>query len=140
MNRHPCYPVQLSLSTNKAALTLRGLHWQAEPYAETKLVSVTTGAVWDVAVDLRPDSTTYKSAFGIELSAENGVGLLIPKGFAHGFMTLVEGSVLLYAIDQAYVADAACGARYDDPAFAIEWPQKPAVISARDMAFAPFGI
>lgn len=132
-------PQQISTSFNHAAGTLRGLHWQAAPHGETKLVRATAGRVWDVAVDLRAGSATRLGWFGLELDAAEHTGLLIPAGFAHGFITLSDGAELLYAIDTPYVAEAVRGARYDDPALAIRWPRPPAVIAGRDLGFGPLG-
>ena len=134
--------VQMSTSLNVRAGTLRGLHYQAEPHGETKLVRCTRGAIFDVAVDLRGRSATRHHWFGAELSAENGRALLIPAGIAHGFQTLVEDSEVLYAMDAPYVAEAARGVRWDDPAFAIQWPQPPPggrTLSSRDGAYADIG-
>jgi dTDP-4-dehydrorhamnose 3,5-epimerase len=128
-------PVQSSISWSAKAHTLRGLHWQAEPHAETKLVRVTQGAVFDVAVDLRLGSATLGRWFGIELSAANRRSVLIPRGFAHGLITLADETEVLYVMDAAYAPGAARGARFDDPAFAIAWPATPAVIGERDRAW-----
>ena len=125
-------PRQISTSCNTAAGTLRGMHWQAEPHGETKLVLVTQGRVFDVAVDLRDGSRTRLRWFGLELGADGHCGLLVPRGFAHGYITLTEGAEVLYFIDAPYVPEAARGARYDDPAFAIAWPRHPVVMSERD--------
>lgn len=130
-------PRQISASFNRAAGTLRGLHWQAPLYAETKLVRATRGCVWDVAVDLRADSPTCNAWFALELDPDSHRALLIPPGFAHGFITLTGDAELLYAIDAPYVPEAARGARYDDPAFGIAWPRSPAVISDRDLSWPP---
>jgi dTDP-4-dehydrorhamnose 3,5-epimerase len=129
---HNFRPAQISASFNAARHTLRGLHWQAPPHGEAKLVRATRGRVFDVAVDLRPGSPTRLGWFGIELDADAHTALLIPDGFAHGFLTLTPAAELLYAIDTAYVPGAARGARYDDPAIGIAWPADPAVIAARD--------
>jgi dTDP-4-dehydrorhamnose 3,5-epimerase len=128
-------PRQISASYNAAAGTLRGMHWQAEPYGEAKLVRATRGAVFDVAVDLRPESATRFKWFGAILDEENQVGLLIPAGFAHGFITLAEASEVLYLIDMPFQPEASRGARYDDPAFGVQWPCAPTVVSARDLSF-----
>lgn len=128
-------PVQSSISFSDRAGTLRGLHWQAEPHGETKLVRVTQGAVFDVAVDLRAGSPTRGRWFGTELSAANRAALLIPKGFAHGLVTLADDTEVLYVMDTPYVAEAVRGARFDDPAFAIAWPREAAVIGPRDLAW-----
>lgn len=128
-------PRQISTSFNSLAGTLRGLHWQNAPHAETKLVRATRGRVWDVAVDLRPDSPTRLAWLGLELDAADHLAVLIPSGFAHGFVTLTDDAELQYCIDAAYQPDAARGARYDDPALEIAWPRGPAVIAERDLAW-----
>ncbi len=128
-------PLQSSVSWSAKAHTLRGLHWQEEPHAETKLVRVTQGAVFDVAVDLRPGSATRGRWFGAELSARNRRSLLIPRGFAHGLLTLEDDTEVLYVMDAAHAPQAARGACWDDPAFAIAWPATPAVIGERDRAW-----
>jgi len=130
--------VQMSTSFNARAGTLRGLHFQADPYGEDKLVRCTRGAIFDVAVDLRADSPTRHGWFGLELSAGNGLALAIPAGFAHGFQTLADSSEVLYAMSTPYVPGAGRGVRWDDPAFAIEWPEPPPggrVMSERDAAY-----
>lgn len=128
-------PVQMSASFSARALTLRGLHWQASPHAETKLVRVTRGEAFDVAVDLRPGSITRGQWHGRRLSAANGEALLIPPGFAHGLLTLADETEVLYAMDTPFAPEAARGARFDDPAFAIAWPAPPEVVSAKDLAW-----
>jgi len=128
-------PRQISLSTNPCAGVLRGLHWSAGTRGETKLVRVTHGAVFDVAVDLRPGSPMRGRWFGLELNAAVPRALLIPAGFAHGFLTLEADSDVLYAIDEPHDPALARGARWDDPAFAIAWPGPPVTISERDRAW-----
>jgi dTDP-4-dehydrorhamnose 3,5-epimerase len=128
-------PLQLSLSRNPARHTLRGLHWQEAPHGETKLVRAVRGAVFDVAVDLRAGSTTCRHWYGQELDAAGMAALLIPPGFAHGFLTLTDDAEVLYLIDTAHAPAAARGCRYDDPALGIAWPAAPAVIGARDLAW-----
>lgn len=123
---------QWSLSSNRARGTLRGLHYQAAPLWETKLVRCVTGAVFDVVVDMRPASPAFGSHFAIELSAANGLALYVPRGLAHGFMTLADDSTLLYGISPPYVGAAARGLRWNDPRLGIAWPMAPAVISPRD--------
>lgn len=135
---HPFEPVQTSLSRNTRAGTLRGLHWQAPPCAETKLVRVVRGRVFDVCVDVRPDSATYRRWIGLDLDAEAGLALLIGPGIAHGFLTGTAETDVLYQIAPAHAPAQARGARWDDPAFAIAWPSAPQVISARDLGFADF--
>jgi len=130
--------VQMSTSFNARAGTLRGLHFQADPHGEDKLVRCTRGAIFDVAVDLRPGFPTRHRWFGVELTEENGVALWIPKGFAHGFQTLVDDTEVLYAMSTPYVPGAGRGVRWDDPAFAIEWPKPPAggrTMSERDATY-----
>lgn len=127
--------VQCSVSFNHRKGTLRGLHYQAPPHLEAKLVRCTRGAVFDVAVDLRAGSKTFGRWWGIELSAENRLAAYLPKGFAHGFQTLADESELFYQISASYVAEAARGLAWDDPALAIAWPDKAgAIASERDRA------
>jgi len=133
----PFAPRQISASYNQAAATLRGMHWQADPHGEAKLVRATRGAIFDVAVDLRFNSLSKFNWFGAVLDAENQFGLFIPQGFAHGFITLAEASEVLYLIDTPFQPEFSRGARYDDPAFGIQWPCAPVVVSARDLAFPP---
>lgn len=125
-------PRQASLSTNYAAHTLRGMHWQEGAHAEQKLVRCVAGAIWDVALDLRPDSPSHMRWHAAELSADSGDALFLPRGVAHGFLTLTPGAVVEYLIDTPHAPEAARGARWNDPAFAIAWPHPPAVISDRD--------
>jgi dTDP-4-dehydrorhamnose 3,5-epimerase len=125
---------QCSISRNSRAGTLRGMHFQTAPHEEAKLVRCTAGAIFDVIVDLRPDSPTYTEWLGVELEADRGSALYVPKGFAHGFQTLVDDSDVLYMISDPYVPEAASGARWDDPEFNIEWPHAEArTISDRDL-------
>lgn len=125
---------QHSVSFNRRRGTLRGLHLQAAPHEETKLVRCSRGAVVDVAVDLRPGSATYRAHLAVELSADNGRQLYIPQGCAHGFQTLADDTELHYLISTPYMAAAVRGYRWDDPAFGIEWPLPVTVISERDRA------
>lgn len=127
--------VQWSTSRNRLAGTLRGLHFQKAPHAEAKLVRCTRGAVFDVAVDLRPREATFGRWTGFVLSGENGLSLHIPEGFAHGFQTLEDESELAYAITPSYAPASAAGLRWDDPALAIAWPRPVAAISPKDMAW-----
>ena len=115
---------------------IRGLHYQLEPRAQTKFVRVLEGSIWDVAVDLRRNSPTYRQWKGVELSAENKLQMLIPKGFAHGFSVLSETAVVLYKCDDFYAPDFETGIRFDDPEIGIEWKLPPAdrILSARDLA------
>ena len=124
---------QASLAYNHLAGTLRGLHYQIAPYAETKLVRCTHGAIWDVVVDLRRDSPTFLEWVGVELSAENRRTLYVPEQFAHGYQTLVDASEVWYQMSAPYAPEAARGLRWDDPKLAIEWPPaERRVISERD--------
>ena len=127
--------VQCSVSRNPRAGTLRGLHFQVAPHEEAKLVRTAAGSIFDVAVDLRPESASYLRWFGVELSAANGWALYIPAGFAHGFQTLAPDTEVFYMMSADYVAEAARGVRWDDPTLAIAWP--PAahrIISGKDRA------
>ena len=135
---HPFTPVQTSLSRNPHALTLRGLHYQAAPHAETKLVRVVRGRIFDVALDLRLQSPTFRQWVGEELSAQNGRALLIPEGVAHGFLTLEPDTDVLYQISPAFRPGHEAGVRWDDPAFGIAWPQAPALISPRDATYPDY--
>jgi dTDP-4-dehydrorhamnose 3,5-epimerase len=129
---------QCSVSYNHRRGTLRGLHFQEAPHAEVKLVRCTRGAVWDVIVDLRPGSPTYRRWAAAELTAGNGAALYIPKGCAHGLQTLADETEIFYQISVPYAPESARGYRYDDPAFAIDWPEPVAVISQRDLSWPPF--
>jgi dTDP-4-dehydrorhamnose 3,5-epimerase len=130
--------VQANLAYNLRAGTVRGLHYQAEPHAEAKLVRCTRGAIFDALVDLRPDSPAFCRWTGHELTASNGRMLYAPVGTAHGFVTLTDDTEVLYQMSHPYVPDAARGVRFDDPAFGIEWPVAPAVISERDRGYPDF--
>lgn len=123
---------QISFSYNQRRHTLRGLHFQAQPMMEDKLVRVVSGAVFDVAVDVRPGSTTFGRWFGKELSADNFLALYIPQGFAHGFLTLTDDAMVAYQIAQPYHADLARGLNWRDPEIGIQWPHEPEVLSQRD--------
>jgi dTDP-4-dehydrorhamnose 3,5-epimerase len=111
---------------------LRGLHYQADPHAETKLVRCVAGAVWDVIVDLRRESPSFGRWEAVELTAENRLAFYIPRGFAHGFQTLADETELLYAISPDYIPDAARGVRWNDPAIGVTWPLPPVALSPRD--------
>lgn len=126
---------QCSVSHNARPGTLRGLHYQVAPFAETKLVSCVSGSIYDVIVDVRRDSPTYLRWYGERLDANSHRALYIPEGLAHGFQTLTDDSTVFYMISAEYHPPSARGLRWDDPALAIEWPLEPASISARDRAF-----
>jgi dTDP-4-dehydrorhamnose 3,5-epimerase len=132
--------VQCSSSLNLRAGTLRGMHYQAGAAAECKLVRCTTGAVYDVIVDLRPSSPAHARWHAVELTSERRNALYVPRGVAHGFQTLADRSEVLYMIDRRFDPAAARGVRWDDPAFAIEWPAPPRerIISARDRGFPDY--
>jgi dTDP-4-dehydrorhamnose 3,5-epimerase len=127
--------VQASTSFNARRGTLRGMHWQAEPKPEGKLVRCTRGAIYDVILDLRRDSATYLAWKSFELSAEDRRAIYIPPGLAHGFQALQDGSEVLYEMTESYVAELSRGVRWNDPAFRIAWPIASPVLSARDAAY-----
>jgi dTDP-4-dehydrorhamnose 3,5-epimerase len=131
---------QHSISVSAHKGTLRGMHYQRAPHEEVKLVRCSRGIIWDVIVDIRPASPTYRRWQGFELSSVNGCQLYIPKGVAHGFQTLTDDVEVSYLISAPYRPEAAAGVRHDDPNFAITWPIPVSVISPKDMlwpAFAP---
>jgi dTDP-4-dehydrorhamnose 3,5-epimerase len=132
--------VQCNASFNSKRDTLRGMHYQAEPHGESKLVRCVRGAIFDVAVDLRADSPAYCRWHGIELSADNRFAFFIPAGMAHGFQTLTDDCEVLYQMGYHYVPEAARGVRWDDPAFAIEWPAAHGdrLISEHDASYPDF--
>ena len=130
--------VQANLSYNHTRGTIRGMHYQRAPYAETKLVRCVQGAIYDVIIDLRPESATYKRWIGVELTAENRRALFIPEGFAHGFQTLADNSDVTYQVSEFYTPGAEGGIRYNDPAFEIQWPLDVTVISEKDKQWPDF--
>jgi len=130
--------VQLNVAFSSTKGTLRGLHYQAPPYQEAKLVRCTRGAIFDVMVDLRPESPTHRQWFGAELSADNALMLYVPEGFAHGYQTLVDNTEMYYLTSARYAADAASGVRYNDPAFDISWPLAVSVISDADAGWPDY--
>ena len=134
---HGLKPVvaQANLSYNHRRATLRGLHYQRPPAAETKLVRCTAGAIWDVIVDIRPDSPTYMQHFGLELTAANRRALYVPEMFAHGYITLTDGAEVIYSVGEFYTPGVEGGYRWDDPALGIAWPLAPEVISEKDAAW-----
>jgi dTDP-4-dehydrorhamnose 3,5-epimerase len=130
---------QCSLSRNIKAGTLRGMHFQRPPDEEAKLVRCTRGAIYDVAVDLRPESPTHGMWFGVELDAESGRALYVPEGCAHGFQTLLPASDVFYVISAPYAPASASGVRWDDPFFGITWPETAErVMSGRDLAWPDY--
>lgn len=130
--------VQANLSYNRTKGTLRGMHFQNAPFAETKFIRCIRGAIYDVIVDIRPDSPSYKRWIGVELSAENRRALYVPEGFAHGFQTLVDDTEVMYFVSQSYAPQSAGGYRYDDPAFVIDWPLPVTEMSPKDQQWADF--
>jgi len=130
--------VQCSASFNARRGTLRGMHFQRPPHAETKLVRCTRGAVLDVLLDLRPEAPSFRRWQAIELSEANGLAVYVPAGLAHGFQTLTDAAEVLYQISERYHPDAGGGVRWDDPVFAIAWPIRPPILSARDAGYADF--
>lgn len=126
---------QSSISYNRRRGTVRGMHFAAAPHEETKLVRCTRGEIWDVLVDLRPDSPTRGRSTGLCLSAQNRAAVYVPRGLAHGFQTRADDTEVLYMIDPAYVPGSGRGVRWNDPAFDIAWPEPVTVISDKDLAF-----
>jgi dTDP-4-dehydrorhamnose 3,5-epimerase len=126
---------QCNVSYNHHRGTVRGMHWQAPPHAEIKLVRCTQGALYDVAIDIRADSPTYLQWVGVELSAENRRAFYIPEGYAHGFQTLADATEVFYMITAYYAPQAARGLRWNDPAIGITWPLDVTVISERDAQY-----
>jgi dTDP-4-dehydrorhamnose 3,5-epimerase len=136
----PQHFVQSSISYNEKRATLRGLHLQKAPSREVKLVRCVAGSIYDVVVDLRPDSDTFCKWVGVELSAQNRSTLVVPFGCAHGFITLEDCAELLYMMSEQQNSLLATGFRWNDPAFSIAWPIQPQVISERDAAYPDFSI
>jgi dTDP-4-dehydrorhamnose 3,5-epimerase len=131
-------PTQVNLSHNAHAFTLRGFHYQIAPHAESKLVQCLRGRIFDVALDLRRDSPSYRQWFGIELAPAMRRMLFIPEGCAHGFLTLEESSDILYVMGGAFMAEAGRGVRWNDPAFDIRWPAQPRLMAPRDGSYPDF--
>ena len=129
---------QANTSFSAQAGTLRGMHYQLPPHSETKIVRCIRGSIYDAALDLRPESPTFGKSWGQVLSAENRLALVIPKGFAHGFLTLENDSEVFYLVDEYYSPEWERGIRWDDPRFAVSWPRQPEVLSERDLAHPDF--
>ncbi len=125
-------PVQRNLSYNKSKHTLRGMHYQGSPYEEAKLVSCVNGSIYDVIIDIREDSSTLNKWIGVELSASNRKMLFVPKGFAHGFLTLEDDTEVSYLMSDFYKPGVGKGIRWDDPFYNIEWPAEAEIISKKD--------
>jgi dTDP-4-dehydrorhamnose 3,5-epimerase len=130
--------VQCNVSFNKRKGTLRGMHFQAAPFAEAKLVRCTSGSIYDVIIDLRPSSPAFKQYFAVELSAENRKMLYIPEEFAHGFQTLENDTEVFYQMSQYFSPEHVRGARWNDPAFGITWPEDERIIVERDRNYPDF--
>lgn len=130
--------VECNISFNKRKGTLRGMHFQVAPHAQPKLVRCTMGAVYDVIVDLRADSETFRQWVPAELSDQNRLMLFIPEGFAHGFQTLADNTELFYQMAGYYAPECASGVRWNDPAFGIQWPEDERIIIARDQQYPDF--
>ena len=137
LSQHGMNPTvaQCSVSFNERRGTLRGMHFQRAPHAEAKLVRCTRGAIFDVCLDLRPDSPTFRRWHGEQLTADNGVALYVPEGCAHGFLTLADETDVFYMISAPYAPGAGDGVRYDDPTFGIAWPEPVRVIHERDASY-----
>lgn len=132
---------QCSVSVNRKAGTLRGMHWQESPHGEDKLVRCVRGAIFDAIIDLREDSETHCAWYGVELTPQDGLELLVPKGFAHGFQTLADDTEVHYQMSYPFTAGAGRGVRFDDRRFGIEWPEPPEggrIISERDATYPDF--
>jgi dTDP-4-dehydrorhamnose 3,5-epimerase len=130
--------VQCNVSFNPQKGTLRGMHYQQEPFREVKVVRCIAGAIFDAIVDLRPDSSTYRQWTGVELSAQNGRSLYVPEGFAHGYLTLTENTEVFYQVSEFYSPGYERGIRWNDPAFRIQWPIEPLIISPKDASHPDF--
>lgn len=129
---------QCNSSFNHKKGTLRGMHYQVPPAAETKLIRCTGGAIYDVIIDMRPDSPTYKLHIGVELSEDNRRALYVPEMFAHGYQALTDGAEVTYQVGEFYTPGYERGLRYNDPVFGIEWPEEVTVISEKDAAWPLF--
>ncbi|MCM3871759.1 MAG: dTDP-4-dehydrorhamnose 3,5-epimerase [Pyrinomonadaceae bacterium] len=127
--------LECNISFNSKKGTLRGMHFQVAPYAQAKLVRCTSGSIYDVIIDLREDSPTFKQWSAVELTAENHRALYIPEGFAHGFQTLEDRTEILYQMSEIYAPEYARGIRWNDPLFSIEWPPDERIIVARDSSY-----
>jgi len=130
--------VQCSISFNKKKYTLRGIHYQTDPHEEDKLVRCTKGKLYDVIIDLRPDSDTFKKWINVELSQDNYRMIYIPKGMAHGFQTLEDNTEVFYQISQKYSAEHSKGIRWNDPEFSIKWPNDVPILSKKDSNYLDF--
>jgi dTDP-4-dehydrorhamnose 3,5-epimerase len=132
--------VQRSISYNRRRGTLRGMHFQTAPHEENKIVSCIRGEIYDVVLDVRPASPSYRRWVGATLTADNHKLLFVPKGCAHGFITLTDDAIVHYEISEFHHPESARGVRYDDPAFGISWPLAPVVVHPRDLAYPPYKV
>ena len=139
---HGLNPVvdQCNVSVNKRSGTLRGMHYQAPPHQEAKLVRCTKGAIFDAIIDLRPESPTFKQHFSVILSEQNLLMLYIPEGFAHGFQTLEDDTEVFYQMSESFHPESSRGVRWDDPAFGINWPPAERIINDRDRNYPDFAV
>lgn len=133
----PTDAVHVNTSTSLQTGTLRGIHFQYPPYAETKIVACTSGAIWDVGIDLRPDSPTRFQWYAATLTPDNGRSMVIPEGFGHAFLTLEPNSTAVYVVSTAYAPDHESGLRFDDKMLNIDWPIVPTVLSDKDLSWDP---
>jgi len=131
---------QHSISSSLQKGTLRGMHFQTQPHSEAKVVRCLSGLIWDVIIDLRPDSSTFRQWRGFQLSEDNGLQLYIPKGFAHGFQTLSDNARINYLISKVYEPAASTGVRYNDPAFGVTWPLPVTTIAEKDRLWPDFSV
>jgi dTDP-4-dehydrorhamnose 3,5-epimerase len=129
---------ECNISFNKAKGTIRGMHYQAAPHGQVKLVRCTMGSIYDIIIDLRVNSPTFRQWIGVELTSENRMMLYIPKDFAHGFQTLEDDTEVFYQMSQVYNAESGRGVRWNDPAFKITWPAPVSAINHRDAGYADF--
>jgi len=130
--------VRANVSYNRKRGTMRGMHYQIAPYQESKLIRCTRGAIYDVIIDLRPDSPTYKQWTGVELTADNYTMFFVPQDFAHGFETLTDETEITYQVSQFYTPGSEKGIRFNDPAFDIQWPLEVTIISDKDRTWPDF--
>lgn len=130
--------VQCNISFNKKKGTLRGMHYQIPPYEEAKLVCCIKGKIYDVIIDLRPHSKTYKNWLAVELAVDNNKMIFVPEGFAHGFQTLEDNTKVFYQMSQFYNQESSRGIRWNDESFDIKWPIKPSIISEKDLSYEPY--
>ena len=130
--------IQCNISFNKEKGTLRGMHYQLPPREEAKLVRCTSGSIYDVIIDLRCESTTFKQYIGLALTSKDYKMLYVPEGFAHGFLTLEDNTEVFYQMTEFYSPEHARGVRWNDPAFGIEWPVAPRTMSGRDQSYSDY--